>query len=72
MADPTLSPLIASDIANLESRFGLPAESVHGSTGPTRSTRSAARKGLAKCKRIRNKNKQARCRKKAKRKLKTA
>ena len=74
VADTTLSPLIASDVANLESTFGLPAESPLGSPSPasTGSTQSATRNGLAKCKRIRDKKKRKRCVKNVKKKLKSA
>ena len=73
VADTTLSPLIASDVANLESTFGLPSESVTGN-GTTRTITKSKSKAnpFAKCKRIRDKKKRRRCVKKVKRKLKTA
>lgn len=69
VADATLSPLIGSDVASLESQFGLPHEPIFGS-GAT--TPAAAKKHpFAKCKRIRDKKKRKRCVKKVKRKLRT-
>jgi trypsin len=70
IAGPTVSSLVGSDIAGLESSFGLPPESVFGSA---RTTRSSNPKGdpFAKCKRIRSKKKRARCTKKVKKKLRS-
>jgi secreted trypsin-like serine protease len=70
VADTTMSPLIASDIANLESAFGLPAESPFGSTMTT-GNNSATTNPFAKCKRIHDKKKRRRCVKKVRHKLKT-
>jgi secreted trypsin-like serine protease len=73
VADTTMSSLIASDVANLESTFGLPPESPLG-VGATTAGKSA--KGttnpFAKCKRIHNKKKRKRCIKKVKRRLQAA
>jgi secreted trypsin-like serine protease len=73
VADTTMSSLIASDVANLESTFGLPPESPIAS-GVTTAGRSAtsARNPFAKCKRIRDKKKRRRCVRNVKRKLKRA
>ena len=69
VADTTLSPLIASDVASLESQFGLPQEAIFAAAAtPAKS----AKKPFAKCKRIRDKKKRKRCVKKVKNKLKTA
>jgi trypsin len=74
VADTTLSPLIASDVASLESQFGLPHEAIFGSapaaTPATLAT--SARKPFAKCKRIRDKKKRKRCVKKVRKKLQAA
>jgi secreted trypsin-like serine protease len=74
VADTTMSPLIAADIANLESTFSLPPESPFGSATPTPAGKKAKSSAhpFAKCKRIHNKKKRRRCIKKVKRKLKTA
>jgi hypothetical protein len=71
VADTTLSPLIASDVASLESQFGLSHEPIFGSAAATTSGESA-KKPFAKCKRIRNKKKRKRCVKKVKKKVKSA
>ena len=75
VADTTLSPLIASDVASLESQFGLP----HGADlRPPRDNRhhrhsgKSAKNPFAKCKRIRDTKKRKRCVKNVKKKLKTA
>jgi secreted trypsin-like serine protease len=71
VADTTMSSLIASDIANLESTFALPPESPFGSTTTTAGKKGNARTNpFAKCKRIHDKKKRRRCIKKVKRKLK--
>ena len=70
VAGPTMRSLIESDVANLESAFGLAPESVSGSGAATR--RASTSNPLAKCKRIRDKKKRKRCVKKVKRKLKIA
>jgi hypothetical protein len=69
-----MSPLIAADIANLESNFGLPPESPFGSTTTTTAGKKSNTRTdpFAKCKRIHDKKKRRRCVKKVKRKLKTA
>lgn len=72
IADTTLSPLIASDIASLESTYGLPPESPLASAVTTRISQSRATKALAKCKRIHNKKKRKRCIKKLKKRQKAA
>ena len=72
VADTTLSPLIASDVASLESQFGLPHEAIFGSAAATTSGPKSAKKPFAKCKRIRDKKKRKRCVKKVRKKLKTA
>ena len=74
-ASPTrpCGPLIASDVASLESPFGLPHESIFGSgAAPRRHVRQPAKNPFAKCKRIRDKKKRKRCVKKVRKKLKTA
>jgi trypsin len=71
VADTTLSPLIASDVASLESQFGLPHEEVFGSAVAATPVKSAT-KPFAKCKRIRDKKKRKRCVKKVRKKLQTA
>jgi secreted trypsin-like serine protease len=71
VAGPTMSSLIASDVANLESQFGLPAESPFGSAATTRINKKA-RNPFAKCKRIRDKKKRKRCIKKVRKRLKRA
>jgi secreted trypsin-like serine protease len=73
VADTTMSPLIASDVANLESTLGLPPESPVGS-GATTAAKGAASttNPFAKCKRIRDKKKRRRCVKKVKRRLQSA
>ena len=73
VADTTLSPLIASDVAGLESGFGLPPEPVLGSgTATPAAETKKAKHPFAKCKRVHDKKKRARCVKKVKRKLKGA
>jgi trypsin len=75
VADTTLRPLIASDVAGLESAFSLPQEPITGSGAATPRSKAKAKKAkgpFAKCKRIHNKKKRARCVKKVKRKLKRA
>lgn len=71
VADTTLSPLIASDVASLESQFGVPHEPIFGS-GATTPTAATKKHPFAKCKRIHDKKKRKRCVKKVKKKLKTA
>ena len=71
VADTTLSPLVASDVASLESQFGLPHEAIFGSAAATTSGESA-KKPFAKCKRIRDKKKRKRCVKKVRKRLQTA
>jgi secreted trypsin-like serine protease len=71
VAGSTIRPLVAADVCGLESSNGLPHETVvaggAGSDAPCSSTGDrAAKKRLAKCKRIRNKKKRRRCVKKAK------
>jgi hypothetical protein len=74
VAGTTLSPLVASDVASLESTFGLPQEPIFGSGTTTSNpgTKSKVKHPFAKCKRIRDKKKRTRCVKKVKRKLKGA
>src|SRR6476619_2007928 len=73
VADTTLGPLIASDVANLESTFGLPAEPVFpGGDTRTATKGKTAANPFAKCKRIRDKQKRKRCVKRVKKKLRTA
>ena len=74
VADTTLSPLIASDVASLESQFGLPHEPIFGPARHHHSTTSgkSAKNPFAKCKRIRDTKKRKRCVKNVKKKLKTA
>jgi Trypsin len=71
VADTTLSPLIASDMASLESQFRLPHEPIFGSAAATTSGESA-KEPFAKCKRIRDKKKRKRCVKKVKKKVNSA
>jgi Trypsin len=71
VADTTLSPLIASDVASLESQFGLPHEAIFGSVAAETPAESV-KKPFAKCKRIRDKKKRKRCVKKVRKKLQTA
>jgi trypsin len=69
VAGPTMSPLIASDVATLEQQMNLPPESpIGGSTGTTRT----ASHPFAKCKRIHDKQKRKRCTKKVRRRLSAA
>jgi trypsin len=68
VAGPTMRDLIASDVASLESQYGLPAESPFGA-GATAA--GSTRNPFAKCKRIHNKKKRKRCIKKVRRKLKS-
>ncbi|HSD24969.1 MAG TPA: serine protease [Solirubrobacterales bacterium] len=70
VAGPTMRSLIESDVASLESQFGLSAETPGGSGATTRTTQLAANP-FAKCKRIHNKKKRKRCVKKAKRRQAT-
>jgi secreted trypsin-like serine protease len=73
VADTTLSPLIAADVAGLESAFGLPHEPILGSGATTPAANAnKAKHPFAKCKRIHNKKKRVRCVKKVKKKLKGA
>jgi trypsin len=69
IAGPAMRSLVESDIAGLESTFGLPPEPVFGSTMTTRSSKAKTDR-FAKCKRIRSKKKRARCVKKVKKKQK--
>jgi trypsin len=68
IAGPAIRSLVASDVAGLESTFGLPSESVFGAGATTRSSNPKS-DPFAKCKRTRNKRKRARCVKKVKKKL---
>jgi secreted trypsin-like serine protease len=76
VAGTTLRPLVAADVCGLESSNALPRETVvaggAGSDAPCASAtgRTAAKKALAKCKRIRDKKKRRRCVKKAKKRQK--
>jgi hypothetical protein len=70
VAGPTMRDLIASDVASLESQYGLPAESPFGSGAAAATTRTTAHP-FAKCKRIHDKKKRRRCIKKVRRKLKS-
>jgi trypsin len=72
VAEPALRSLIESDVASLETSFGLPPESPvsSGVTTAGKSAKSTAHP-FAKCKRIHNKKKRKRCIKKVKRKLRT-
>jgi secreted trypsin-like serine protease len=72
VAGATLSPLVASDVASLESTFGLPHEPIFDPAVTTAVTTAGkkAKRPFSKCKRIRNKKKRVRCIKKVKKKLK--
>jgi secreted trypsin-like serine protease len=70
VAGDTMRALIQSDIADLESAYGLPTEGVVGSGGEQLGARSASSAHpYAKCKRIQDKKKRRRCIKKVRRKL---
>ena len=72
VAGPTMRSLIASDISNIDSAYGLPVESIFGGGGggQPRSAATPARakvkKALRKCKRIHNRKKRRRCVKRVK------
>jgi trypsin len=70
VAGPTMRSLIGSDVAAIESQFGLPAESPFASTATAAATKSkSTAHPFAKCRRIRDKKKRRRCVKKVRRKL---
>ena len=70
VAGSAIRPLVQSDVASLESTYGLPAEGVVGSGAqPLGATAGASSHPFAKCKRIHNKVKRKRCIKKVKKKL---
>jgi trypsin len=69
VAGPVLSPLVASDVATLETSFGLPHEPIFGSA--VAAAHEKAKNPFAKCKRIKNKKKRVRCKKKVKKRLQT-
>jgi trypsin len=71
VAGDTMRGLIASDVASLESQFGLPAESPFGSGATAATTTTTTRHPFAKCKRIHDRKKRKRCIKKVRRKLKS-
>jgi hypothetical protein len=71
IADTTMSPLIASDVANLEFTFGVPHEPIFGSAAATGGA-VATKHPFAKCKRICDKKKRKRCVTKVKKRQKTA
>jgi trypsin len=70
VAGPTMRSLIASDVASLDSTYGLPTENIFGSGGQPRSATApvaqSQAKALKKCKRIHNRKKRRRCIKKIK------
>jgi trypsin len=69
VAGPTMRALIQSDVSNLESTYGLPADGTFGSGGQPRSTipgtsgstTTGTTDPFAKCRRIHNKKKRRRC-----------
>jgi secreted trypsin-like serine protease len=70
IAGPTMSPLIASDVAGIDAAYGLPAEGIFGSGGQPRSNAATGgnrkAKALKKCRRIHNRKKRRRCVKRVK------
>jgi trypsin len=69
VAGSTMRSLIESDVAGLESTYGLPGEGVAGSGGQPLGTSLTSAHPFAKCKKIRDKRKRKRCIKKVRRKL---
>jgi secreted trypsin-like serine protease len=76
VAGATMRSLIQSDVASLESSFGLPPESAFGSgsgsgVAAAATTTSTTTNPFAKCKRIHDRKKRKRCVKKVRRKLRS-
>jgi trypsin len=72
VAGPTMSPLIAGDVATLEQEMNLPPESPIAASSATTGKAKSAGHPFAKCKRIHDKQKRKRCKKKVRKRLSTA